>query len=83
MTVPFPIEAFKNGIYERYPLCCIVAFCLRKAKGIIIRNSLCDVYRACPVHRKKAISDYEYLRLLNNGDCPLPRDNFDGNGNYK
>ena len=77
------IQAFKNGVKSRYPLCCVVAFCLGKARGIVVRKNLFDVYRSCLLHRKNAISDYAHLKLLNHGVCPVSINNFDRFGNYK
>jgi len=79
----FTLRHFINGVGEGYPLCCIIAFCLGKARGIVVRKNLFDVYRSCLLHRKNAISDYSHLKLLNHGVCPVSTNSFDRFGNYK
>ena len=79
----FMVNAFRNGAREGYPLCCVVAFCLGRAKGVVVGRNLFDVHRACVFHRKKMISDYEHLVLLNGGVCPLPKSDFDWEGNFR
>jgi len=76
-------EHFRNGITNRYPLCCIIAYCLGKTKGVVVRKNLYDVYRPCLLHQKKSISDHEHLTKLNNEICPLPLTDFDRFGYYK
>lgn len=74
----------KNGLTAHYPLCCIIAFVLKlSAPGICYRNgNMYDPFMPCFFHSKNAISDREYLTVLNNGDCSLPDSNFDADGNY-
>jgi hypothetical protein len=73
------------GLHNGYPICCIIAYCLGLASGVVIRNNdLSDVYRPCPIHRRSiGVSDVEWLKRANDGVCPLPRNDFDSKGDYK
>jgi len=79
-------QHFINGLKNGYPLCCIIAFCLKKSQGgVIMRNNdIWDVYRPCYFHRKNAISDRDHMLLANNGDIDWIHPScFDKLGNWK
>lgn len=56
-----------EGIKHRYPLCCILGYCLgnRALKnGVVIREGIHDIYIPCWFHRGKAISLSEHMKRL-------------------
>ena len=75
---------FRKGVKYKIPLCCIIAFCLnRTSKGIIMRNQdLKDVWVPCPIHKRFALSNRQFLLLANEGELPLDENSFDENGMY-
>jgi len=80
------LKHLKNGLKEKYPLCCIIAFCMgarAEKAGIVFRNGdKNDSYVPCPIHRSSQNyhSYREALLLLNDGVLPLPESNFNPNG---
>jgi len=80
------INHFRRGLSEKYPLCCIIAFCMgaRAGKaGIVFREK--DYFVPCIIHRRgRNYHSYkDALLLLNGGVLPLPESNFNLNGSIK
>ena len=80
------IKSFIAGIKYKFPLCCILAFCLGKSsKGVVMRdNDPYDVWRPCFLHKNTAISNKEHLLIVNKGDISWisERGTFDEKGMY-
>jgi len=64
---------FIQGLKYGYPLCCILDYCFGGTQGLkngvmYRKDDINDSWVPCRFHKRLALSHYEYMKLLNNGN---------------